>query len=59
MHALDGMETATLTDTWKDRLWRQIGEIEDLFDRVALRLGDAIFGREGSEWLFGPHPSAF
>jgi hypothetical protein len=43
----------------KEELWRELREIEDLVDRVALRIGDALFGARTSEKIFGPHPSQF
>lgn len=41
---------------WKEELWRYATELEDWLDDMALRLGDAIFGEETSEKIFGPHP---
>jgi hypothetical protein len=41
--------------TWQDELWQWIQSTEDLIDRMALRLGDAILGAERCERIFGPH----
>lgn len=41
---------------WRESLQRRLDEFEDVIDRMALRLGDAIFGERISEKLFGPHP---
>ena len=38
-------------------LERQLEDAENWIDRMALRLGDAIFGERISEKLFGPHPT--
>jgi len=42
---------------WRQVLQRRLTDAEDWIDRMALRLGDAIFGERISEKLFGPHPS--
>ena len=42
--------------TWKEELGRRAASFEDWIDRMALRLGDAIFARETVEKIFGPHP---
>jgi hypothetical protein len=43
--------------TWQTRLWQWVCDVEDAIDRMALRLGDAIFGAERCERIFGPHPA--
>jgi hypothetical protein len=45
--------------TWRRELWWKLAGLEDLIDRLALRLGDALLGERRSDKLFGPHPSAF
>ena len=42
---------------WRQVLGQKLAAMEDWIDRMALRLGDAIFGERISEKLFGPHPS--
>ncbi len=42
---------------WRQALGQKLAAMEDWIDRMALRLGDAIFGERISEKLFGPHPS--
>ena len=42
---------------WRQSFERRLEDFEDVVDRMALRLGDAIFGERISEKLFGPHPS--
>jgi len=39
-----------------EKFWRGAADLEDRIDRVALRLGDALFGPRRSERIFGPHP---
>jgi hypothetical protein len=41
---------------WKEEFIRQAYELEEWIDRVASCLGDAIFGEQTAEKLFGPHP---
>ena len=42
---------------FREAVQQYLRDAEDWIDRMALRLGDAIFGERISEKLFGPHPS--